>query len=58
MIKIIFLISLFFIGCVPSSKVISTGVNFNEVLKNENLSDSEKIIELQIQLSKQSHYLN
>ena len=53
MIKIIFLILLFFIGCASSSKPISTGINFNEVLKNENLSDSDKIIELQIQLSKQ-----
>jgi tol-pal system protein YbgF len=53
MIKIIFLILLFFIGCTPSPKPILTGVNFNQVLKNENLSDSEKIIELKIQISKQ-----
>ena len=53
MIKIILLTLLFLIGCTPSKKSIKNGIDFNQVLMNENLSDSEKLIELQIQISKQ-----
>ena len=53
MIKIILLTLLFLIGCAPSKKTIESGIDFNKVLMNENLSDSEKLIELQIQISKQ-----
>tara|TARA_Y100001970_G_scaffold229875_1_gene285240 strand:- start:463 stop:1356 length:894 start_codon:yes stop_codon:yes gene_type:complete len=53
MIKTILLTLLFLIGCTPSKKTIESGIDFNKVLMNENLSDSEKLIELQIQISKQ-----
>jgi len=53
MIKIILLTLLFLIGCVPSNQTIESGIDFNKVLMNENLSDSEKLIEMQIQISKQ-----
>ena len=53
MIKIILLTLLFLIGCAPSKKTIGTGIDFNEVLMNENLTDSEKLVELQIQISRQ-----
>ena len=53
MIKIIFLILLFLISCSTSSKATSSNINFEQVLKNQNLSDFDKLIELQIQISKQ-----
>ena len=53
MIKIILLTLLFLIGCAPSKKMIGPGIDFNEVLMNENLTDSEKLVELQIQISRQ-----
>ena len=53
MIKIILLTLLFLIGCSTSKETIAPGIDFNEVLMNENLTDSEKLIELQIQISKQ-----
>ena len=54
MIKILILFSLFFYGCSTTKEQPSTpNINFDSVLKNENLSDSQKLIELQIQLSKQ-----
>ena len=53
MIKIILLTLLFLIGCSSSKKTIGPGIDFNEVLMNENLTDSEKLIELQIQISRQ-----
>ena len=53
MIKTILLTLLFLIGCSSSKKTIAPGIDFNEVLMNENLTDSEKLIELQIQISKQ-----
>jgi len=53
MIKIILLTLLFLIGCAPSKKTIGPGIDFNEVLMNENLTDSEKLVELQIQISRQ-----
>ena len=53
MIKIILLTLLFLIGCSTSKETIAPGIDFNEVLMNENLTDSEKLIELQIQISRQ-----
>jgi len=53
MIKTILLTLLFLIGCSSSKKTIAPGIDFNEVLMNENLTDSEKLIELQIQISRQ-----
>ena len=53
MIKIISLILIFLIGCSNTSKATSSSINFDQVLKNESLSDSDKLIELQIQISKQ-----
>jgi len=53
MIKITSLILIFLIGCSNTSKATSSGINFDQVLKNESLSDSDKLIELQIQISKQ-----
>ena len=54
MIKILILFSLFFYGCSTTKEQSSApNINFDSVLKNENLSDSQKLIELQIQLSKQ-----
>ena len=53
MIKILILISFFLIGCTSAPKPVNSGIDFEQVLQNQNLNDSEKIIELQIQLSKQ-----
>ena len=53
MIKIIILISIPLIGCASTPKPVTSGIDFEQVLQNQNLNDSEKIIELQIKLSRQ-----
>ena len=58
MIKILILISFFLIGCASAPKPVNSGIDFEQVLKNQNLNDSEKIIELQIQLSKQQDQMS
>ena len=53
MIKTIFLSLLFLFGCSPRVEPTQNSINFNQILENQNMTDSEKIIELQIQISKQ-----
>tara|TARA_Y100001970_G_scaffold102277_1_gene128474 strand:- start:19293 stop:20186 length:894 start_codon:yes stop_codon:yes gene_type:complete len=53
MIKTIILILSLFVGCSTAPKTVASHIDFEQVLQSENLNDSEKIIELQIQLSKQ-----
>ena len=58
MIKILILISFFLISCTSAPKPVTSGIDFEQVLQNQNLNDSEKIIELQIQLSKQQDQMS
>ena len=51
MIKTIFLSLLFLFGCSPRVEPTQNSINFNQILENQNMTDSEKIIELQIQIS-------
>ena len=53
MIKTIFLSLLFLFGCSPRVEPTQNSINFNQILENQNMTDSDKIIELQIQISKQ-----
>ena len=53
MLKTIFLLLFLFISCSPTSKNSSNNINFDQVLKYEELSESGRLVELQIQLSKQ-----
>ena len=53
MIKTIFLSLFFLFGCSPRVEPTQNSINFNQILENQNMTDSEKIIELQIQISKQ-----
>ena len=53
MLKTIFLLLFLFISCSPTPKNSSNNINFDQVLKYEELSESGRLVELQIQLSKQ-----
>ena len=53
MIKIMSLILVFLFACSTSVEPTQNSINFDQILKNKNMNDSEKIIELQIQISKQ-----
>ena len=53
MIKIMSLILVFLFACSTSVEPTQNSINFDQILKNKNMNDSEKIIELQIQNSKQ-----
>ena len=62
MIKIFILFTIILFGCSSSkNQAISSNIDFDDVLNNENLSEKDKLIELQIELSKQEDiikYLN
>lgn len=51
--KTLFFILIFFISCSSKTESVKKGINFDQVLLSESLSDTEKLINLQIQLSKQ-----
>ena len=59
MLKITSLIILFFISsCATKRSDSNSEIDFSQVLSNQNLSDSEKIIELKIALSRQEDKIN
>ena len=55
MIKTIYftLTTIFLLSCAPTQNDFETGINFDDVLNDQNMSDSDKIIELKIALSRQ-----
>tara|TARA_B110000014_G_C20125654_1_gene599351 strand:- start:1335 stop:2222 length:888 start_codon:yes stop_codon:yes gene_type:complete len=53
MIKITSLILFCLFACSPPVESASNTINFDQILKNQNMTDSEKITDLQIQISKQ-----
>ncbi len=58
MIKITLLTLIYLVACAPSKKPDVNVINFDQVLNNESLSDSERLIELQIQFSKQQDQIS
>ena len=51
--KILFFILILFISCSSKAESVKKSINFDQVLLSESLSDTEKLMNLQIQLSKQ-----
>ena len=46
-------ITIFLLSCTPTQNNFETEIDFDDVLNDQNMSDSEKIIELKIALSRQ-----
>ena len=56
--KILLIIFSFFLfSCSPSDSINNNNIDFSDVLNDQNMSDSEKIIELKIKLSKQEDHI-
>ena len=55
MIKTIYftLITIFILSCSPVQNDFESEIDFDDVLQDQNMSDSDKIIELKIALSRQ-----
>ena len=54
----IFIIIIFLLSCAPTQDNFETEIDFNDVLNSQNMSDSEKIIELKIALSRQEDQIS
>ena len=50
---ILFILHIFLLSCSTSSNSTNNNIDFSDVLENQNTTDSDKIIQLKIQLSKQ-----
>ena len=60
MIKIIYFtfIAIFILSCAPTQDDFQTEIDFDDVLNNQNMSDSDRIIELKIALSRQEDQIS
>ena len=51
-------ITIFLLSCTPTQNNFETEIDFDDVLNDQNMSDSEKIIELKIALSRQEDQIS